>query len=115
MKPTNFKQAAQASIDERWLLISMATTIKLMDAILGETKCALCQLQDRRRKPSDLRNCGRCPLRDHLKLKELKFGCCIEYEDWYKAMNDDNFPAAHKASLALVKRLKGIAKGKKCD
>ena len=98
MKPTNNKQAAQASLDERWLPMSKVKTIKEMRKIFIYTDCALC-------KADFFHSCAECPIYDDENI------CCKEYEAWYRAYSSGKFTAAHKASLALVKRLQKIAEG----
>ncbi len=96
MRITNFQQAARASLNERWLPISKAKSVEEMQRIFSETECVICEV---------IVSCTDCELHDCGKA------CCKEYEKWDKAFDNDDFPKAHKAALALVKRLKKIVEG----
>ena len=99
MRPRNFKQAAQASL-ERWYPMAKAKSIEEMDEIYETTDCALCELQAS--KPS--KSCGRCPLNDPGGQT-----CSVEYLNWVRATGDNDFPEAHKQALLVIKRLEKIA------
>ena len=67
MRPRNFKEAAQASLDERWYPMAEAKSCDEMNEIYGDTDCALCELQCKRHEelksiyaPNE--TCGDCPL-----------------------------------------------------
>ena len=114
-QPRNFREAAQASLDERWLPMSKAKSIREMKNILNETKCALCELQIRRH-PEIFPNkmpCMKCPLTCLKNGEKLHHGCCEEYEYWAVASNTGYFEDTHEAAIALVKRLQKIANGDK--
>lgn len=99
MKPRNFKQAAQASLKERWYPISKAESMGEMRKIWLATGCALCDLQESRTS-----YCSKCPLNDE------EFSCCKEYSDWKYYLFGKDYEGAHEAALKLVKRLEIIAR-----
>lgn len=105
MQAKNFKQAAQMSLDERWYPISKAESIREMWDIFNEETCELCSLRNRKRikNPKYKRSCCGCSLRD------LSTLCCIEYDNYFSAVCNGDFPKAQKQALLLVKRLEKIA------
>lgn len=105
MRPRNFKEAAQACIDERWGPMSKARSIDRMRDIFEETSCALCVFSTGNMPASTL-PCDYCILSDPGTC------CCKEYAEWDKADDEDDFLKAHTAALALVKRLQKIVEGK---
>jgi len=100
MRPRNFKEAAQASLDERWYPMAKAKSIEEMNEIYETTDCALCELQAS--KPS--KSCGRCPLNEPCDQT-----CSVVYQNWVCATDAHDFPEAHKQAELLVKRLEKIA------
>ena len=100
------QQAAQQSIDDRWLPISQAGSIAEMDEIFARTGCAMCNYQ------GDLTGyrgrCGDCQLNDRLK----GIVCCKEFLDWWNAVYiQKDFPIAQASANAMVDRLRKIAEG----
>ena len=106
MKPRNFKQAAKASLDERWYPISRAKSVKEMNQIYWTTNCALCELQRRRGHDLWAGDCGRCALKG--RDKDV---CCKEISEWCFFTDDGctDVEAARVPALALVARLEKIA------
>jgi len=113
MKPTNFKQAAQASLDERWYKMAKAESIEEMNQISFDSECALCQLQ-RSRGHNIPFKCGKCPLNDFPMPHKFNGSCCKEWRAWERIRNpfeSNNFPYARKQATSIVKRLEKVAKG----
>lgn len=119
-KPRNFREAAQASLEERWLPISKAKTIYKMRKLYTGSNCALCILQEERYKHSKNPNpfrCGCCPLYEP-KSHEV---CCKEWRDWRFAVTIGNgglfsqsymLNCARDAANRLCAHLERIAEGK---
>lgn len=99
-KPKNFKEAAQASLDKRWLPASKAKTIAGIEAAIAKANCALCELQ------IGIAGCGECPLDDNLDGRI----CCKEWGIVSDATKERDFKKAHSATLSLCTRLQEIAK-----
>ena len=95
------KQAAQKSIDDRWLPISQAESVREMDEIFDRTSCAMCNYQG---NPTGYRACGDCRLNDRLE----DCVCSKEFVAWCDACRAKDFPIAQAAANALVERLRKI-------
>lgn len=104
----NFKEAAQGSLDERWLPMSKAETTEEMREIEKSTECELCSLQIRRH---GIRHgaCGECPLQ--MREKQNIYPCCAEYYRWDDYVDEGDLKGARKEAKAIVKLLKTIVKG----
>jgi len=95
----NIIDAGRKSLNERWIPISNAMSIKEMEMIVSDTVCALCILY----KPSLIsRNCGGCVLHDN------SYTCCWEYIMWHKYCGEKDYRRAKLAAQALCRRIKEI-------
>jgi hypothetical protein len=97
------KQAAQKSIDDRWLPISQAESVEEMDEIFDRTRCAMCEYQGN--PVGYWGKCRECLLNDRL----IHHVCCKEFCAWWNAVYiQKDFPAAQASANAMVERLRKI-------